>query len=183
MKPANRSSERFLAPVSVRIASMPFAPSHYPFENETLLDDGRFPADYICEAIDQTRGWFYSLHAISTLLFSRPCYRNVICLGHILDAKGEKMSKRKGNVVLPGDVIPKYGADALRWYLYVATAPGNTRQFDNKHLQDVSRRFLSTLWNVYSFFVLYANIDKYNPVNNGESAESELDCWILSPCC
>ena len=160
--------------------SMPFAQSHYPFENETLLDDGRFPADYICEAIDQTRGWFYSLHAISTLLFSRPCYRNVICLGHILDAKGEKMSKRKGNVVLPGDVIPKYGADALRWYLYVATAPGNTRQFDNKHLQDVSRRFLSTLWNVYSFFVLYANIDKYNPVNNGESAESELDCWILS---
>lgn len=160
--------------------SMPFAQSHYPFENETLLDDGRFPADYICEAVDQTRGWFYSLHAISTLLFSRPCYRNVICLGHILDAKGEKMSKRKGNVVSPGDVIPKYGADALRWYLYVATAPGNTRQFDYKHLQDVSRRFLSTLWNVYSFFVLYANIDKYNPADNGESSESELDRWIMS---
>jgi len=160
--------------------SMPFAQSHYPFENETLLDDGRFPADYICEAVDQTRGWFYSLHAISTLLFNRPCYRNVICLGHILDAKGEKMSKRKGNVVLPGDVIPKYGADALRWYLYVATAPGNTRQFDNKQLQDVSRRFLSTLWNVYSFFVLYANIDNYDPADNGSSSDSELDRWILA---
>jgi isoleucyl-tRNA synthetase len=160
--------------------SMPFAQSHYPFENETLLEDGRFPADYICEAVDQTRGWFYSLHAISTLLFGRPCYKNVICLGHILDAKGEKMSKRKGNVVVPGDVMPKYGADALRWYLYVATAPGNTRQFDNKQLQDVSRRFLSTLWNVYSFFVLYANIDKYNPADESTAPDAELDLWILS---
>jgi isoleucyl-tRNA synthetase len=161
--------------------AMPVAQSHYPFENETLLEDGRFPADYICEAVDQTRGWFYSLHAISTLLFNRPCYRNVICLGHILDARGEKMSKRKGNVVLPKDVIPEYGADALRWYLYVGTSLGNPRQFDEKQVQEASRRFLSTLWNVYSFFVLYANIDKYQPDSEwASSLEAELDRWIIS---
>jgi len=161
--------------------AMPIAQSHYPFENETLLEDGRFPADFICEAIDQTRGWFYSLHAISVLLFGRPCYRNVICLGHILDAKGEKMSKRKGNVVLPKDVLPKYGADPIRWYLYVANAPGNPRQFDEKQVEEISRRVLSTLWNVYSFFVLYANIDDYKPSEADDlSSDSELDRWILS---
>ncbi len=161
--------------------AMPVAQSHYPFENETMLDDGRFPADYICEAVDQTRGWFYSLHAISTLLFGRPCYRNVICLGHILDARGEKMSKRKGNVVLPKDVIPEYGADALRWYLYVGTSLGNPRQFDEKQVQEASRRFLSTLWNVFSFFVLYANIDKFQPDSEvASSLEAELDRWIIS---
>jgi isoleucyl-tRNA synthetase len=161
--------------------AMPVAQSHYPFENETMLEDGRFPADYICEAVDQTRGWFYSLHAISTLLFNRPCYRNVICLGHILDARGEKMSKRKGNVVLPKDVIPEYGADALRWYLYVGTSLGNPRQFDEKQVQEASRRFLSTLWNVYSFFVLYANIDEYRPDSEvASSLEAELDRWIIS---
>ena len=161
--------------------AMPVAQSHYPFENETLLEDGRFPADFICEAVDQTRGWFYSLHAISILLFDKPCFKNVICLGHILDAKGEKMSKRKGNVVWPFEVIEKYGADALRWYLYTASAPGNPRQFDEKQVDEVSRRFLSTLWNVYSFFVMYANIDNYHP--NAETApppEAELDRWILS---
>ena len=133
-----------------------------------------FPADYICEAVDQTRGWFYSLHAISTLLFNRPCFKNVICLGHILDAKGEKMSKRKGNVVWPWEVINKYGADALRWYLYTASAPGNPRQFDEKQVDEVSRRFLSTLWNVYSFFVMYANIDKYAPGCGGISRRRRL---------
>jgi len=161
--------------------AMPIAQSHYPFDNETLLEDGRFPADFICEALDQTRGWFYSLHAISILLFDKPSYKNVICLGLILDAKGEKMSKRKGNVVRPFEVMEKHGADALRWYLYTASAPGNARQFDEKHLGEVSRRFLSTLWNVYSFFVLYANIDDYKPGEDTElSSDSELDRWIIS---
>ena len=161
--------------------AMPIAQSHYPFENETLLEDGRYPADYICEAIDQTRGWFYSLHAISVLLFNKPCFRNVICLGHIMDAKGEKMSKRKGNVVWPFEVVEKYGADTLRWYLYTSSAPGNARQFDEKQVNEVSRRFLSTLWNVYSFFVMYANIDDYRPTKEeAPPPEAELDRWILS---
>jgi isoleucyl-tRNA synthetase len=161
--------------------AMPIAQSHYPFENETLLEDGRFPADFICEAIDQTRGWFYSLHAISTMLFNRPCFKNVICLGHIMDAKGEKMSKRKGNIIWPEEVIKKYGADALRWYLFIASAPGNPRQFDVKQVEEVSRRFLATLWNVYSFFIMYANIDNYKPSAAAfPPPEAELDKWILS---
>ncbi len=161
--------------------AMPIAQHHYPFENGSLLEDGRFPADYICEAVDQTRGWFYSLHAISTLLFSRPCYRNVICLGHILDAKGEKMSKAKGNVVEPWSVINKYGADALRWYFFTAGPPGNVRRFDEKMVAEMTRRFLLTLWNVYSFFVTYANIDRFSPGSDGTSLElSELDRWIVS---
>jgi isoleucyl-tRNA synthetase len=161
--------------------AMPIAQSHYPFENGTLLEDGRFPADFICEAIDQTRGWFYSLHAISTMLFDRPCFKNVICLELIMDAKGEKMSKRKGNIVWPEEVIKKYGADALRWYLFISSAPGNPRQFDEKQVNEVSRRFLSTLWNVYSFFVMYANIDEHKPTAEAApSPEAELDKWILS---
>jgi isoleucyl-tRNA synthetase len=161
--------------------AMPIGQVHYPFENKELFDSELKQADYICEAIDQTRGWFYSLHAISTLLFERPCYKNVLCLGHILDAKGEKMSKRKGNVVWPWEVIKKYGADALRWYLYTASTPGNPRQFDEKKLNEVSHSFLSTLWNVYSFFVMYANIDKYTPSAEPFPApEAELDRWILS---
>ncbi len=161
--------------------AMPIAQYHYPFENETLLEDGRFPADYICEAVDQTRGWFYSLHAISTLLFNRPCFKNVICLGHILDAKGEKMSKAKGNVVEPWAVINKYGADALRWYFFTASPPGNVRRFSEEMVAEVTRRFLLTLWNVYSFFVTYANIDHFTPGAEGASLEpSELDRWIIS---
>ncbi|OGN95775.1 MAG: isoleucine--tRNA ligase [Chloroflexi bacterium RBG_13_51_18] len=161
--------------------AMPVSQLHYPFENRELFDTRLKQADLICEAVDQTRGWFYSLHAISTLLFDRPCYKNVICLGHILDAKGEKMSKRKGNVVRPEEVVAKYGADALRWYLYTASAPGNPRQFDVKQVDEVSRRFLSTLWNVYSFFVMYANIDKYRPAAGPFPPPSaELDKWILS---
>ncbi len=161
--------------------AMPVCQYHYPFENETLLEDGRFPADYICEAVDQTRGWFYSLHAISTLLFERPCFRNVICLGHILDVQGEKMSKAKGNVVEPSEVIDKYGADALRWYLFTSSPPGNVRRFDEKMVAEVSRRFLSTLWNVYSFFVMYANIDNFIPASEvAPSPASELDRWIIS---
>jgi isoleucyl-tRNA synthetase len=159
--------------------AMPIAQHHYPFENETLLKDGRFPADYISEAVDQTRGWFYSLHAISTLLFNRRCYSNVICLGLVLDAKGEKMSKTKGNVIEPWAVINKYGVDALRWYFFTSTAAGNVYRFDEKMVAEVSRRFLSTLWNVYSFFVTYANIDKFIP-GKGTSETSELDKWIIS---
>lgn len=161
--------------------AMPVAQWHYPFENKTLLEDGRFPADYICEAVDQTRGWFYSLHAISTLLFNRPCFENVICLGHILDAKGEKMSKARGNVVEPWAVINKYGSDALRWYCFTASPPGNVRRFSEDMVAEIVRRFLLTLWNIYSFFVTYANIDHFVP-DPGQvpSCESELDRWIIS---
>lgn len=161
--------------------AMQIAQWHYPFENDSLLEDGRFPADYICEAVDQTRGWFYSLHAIATLLFNRPSFKNVICLGHILDAKGEKMSKAKGNVVEPGVIINKYGADALRWYFFTASPPGNVRRFSEKLVSEVTRRFLLTLWNVYSFFVTYANIDQFTPGSEGAALEpSELDRWIIS---
>ena len=160
--------------------AMPVAQAHYPFENETLLEDGRFPADYICEAVDQTRGWFYSLHAISTLLFGRPCFRNCICLGHILDAKGEKMSKAKGNVIEPSAVIDKYGADALRWYFFTSSPPGNVRRFSADMVSEVTRRFLLTLWNIYSFFVNYANIDQFTPGAKGVLSHSELDHWIIS---
>jgi isoleucyl-tRNA synthetase len=160
--------------------AMPIAQHHYPFENGTLLKDGRFPADYISEAVDQTRGWFYSLHAISTLLFNRHCYNNVICLGLVLDAKGEKMSKTKGNIIEPWAVINNYGVDALRWYFFTSTAAGNVYRFDEKMVAEVSRRFLSTLWNVYSFFVTYADIDRFVPEKEGTSATSELDKWILS---
>jgi len=161
--------------------AMPIAQYHYPFDNETIFKDGRFPADYISEAVDQTRGWFYSLHAISTLLFNRRCFSNVICLGHVLDAKGEKMSKAKGNVVEPWAVINKYGADALRWYFFTSTAAGNVYRFDEAMVADLSRRFLSTLWNVYSFFVTYANIDRFTPGGERVTVEpSELDRWIIS---
>jgi isoleucyl-tRNA synthetase len=160
--------------------AMPIAQYHYPFDNNTLLEDGRFPADYISEAVDQTRGWFYSLHAISTLLFNRICFNNVICLGHVLDAKGEKMSKAKGNVVEPGAIINKYGADALRWYFLTGTAPGNVRRFSEEAVAEITRRFFLTLWNVYSFFVTYANIDKFTLGAAKASQPSELDRWITA---
>jgi len=163
--------------------AMPIAQYHYPFdpESKAIREDGRFPADYICEAVDQTRGWFYSLHAISTLLFNRPCFQNVICLGHILDAKGEKMSKAKGNVVEPSVVIDKYGADALRWYFFTGSPAGNVRRFSEKPVAEAARRFLLTLWNVYSFFVTYANIDHFTPDSEEAlSYQSELDKWIIS---
>ena len=161
--------------------AMPIGQIHYPFENNTLLTDGRFPADFICEAMDQTRGWFYSLHAISTLLFDRICYKNVICLGLVMDAKGEKMSKSRGNVVTPMAIIGKHGADALRWYLLTASPPGNVRRFDINGVTEVTRGFLLTLWNVYSFFVMYANIDNYIPGKSEVKAEpSELDKWLIS---
>ncbi|MEE8372981.1 MAG: isoleucine--tRNA ligase [Dehalococcoidia bacterium] len=161
--------------------AMPLAQWHYPFENESLREDGRFPADYICEAVDQTRGWFYSLHALSTLLFDEPCFRNVICLGHILDSKGEKMSKSKGNAVTPAEVLDATGADALRWYLYTSSPPGNVRRFSRELVEEVVRKFLLTLWNTYSFFVTYANIDKFDPRTDASlDGLAELDRWILS---
>ncbi len=165
--------------------AMPIAQWHFPFEKEkTIVDlnkEGKFPADYICEAVDQTRGWFYSLHAISTLLFDRICFKNVICLGHILDASGEKMSKAKGNVVEPWPVINKYGADAVRWYFFTASPAGNARRFSEELVSEVTHQFLLTLWNVYSFFVTYANIDKYNPaLESGQPEPTLLDRWLMS---
>ncbi|HAZ31497.1 MAG TPA: isoleucine--tRNA ligase, partial [Dehalococcoidia bacterium] len=159
--------------------AMPFAQWHYPFENQNLRSDGRFPADFICEAVDQTRGWFYSLHALSVCLSGEPCFRNVICLGHILDGEGEKMSKSKGNVVEPWPVLQRYGADPLRWYLVTSSPPGNVRRFSNEAIVESMRRFLLRLWNTYSFFVTYANIDRFDPRESLER-RSELDRWIIS---
>lgn len=160
--------------------SMPVAQWHYPFENKEMFEQ-QFPADYICEAIDQTRGWFYSLHAISTLLFDRTSFKNVICLGHILDADGLKMSKSKGNIVDPWSVLNANGADAFRWYLYTASPPGNSRRFSVDLVGEVVRNFTLPLWNTYSFFVTYANLAKWRPGTElPSSALGPLDKWILS---
>ncbi|MCB0066288.1 MAG: class I tRNA ligase family protein, partial [Caldilineaceae bacterium] len=123
--------------------------------------DRQKQADYICEAIDQTRGWFYTLHAVSTLLFDRPAFKNVICLGHILAEDGSKMSKSKGNVVNPWEVFNTHGVDATRWYMYTASPPGNSRRFSVNLVGETVRRFLNTLWNTYSFFVTYAKEDDW----------------------
>ncbi len=161
--------------------SMPFAQFGYPASNKELFDNFMKQGDFISEAVDQTRGWFYSLHAISTMLFNRPAFKNVICLELVLDAKGKKMSKSRGNIVWPKDVIDKDGADALRWYLYTGSPVSTPRMFDIKGVTESQRRVLSTLWNVYSFFVMYANIDKYQPPNGDfPTPEAELDKWILS---
>ncbi len=142
--------------------AMPIAQWHYPFENQELFEMAH-PADYICEAVDQTRGWFYTLHAESTLLFDRPAFQNVICLGHILDEKGFKMSKTRGNAVQPSEVIDQYGVDALRWYLFAAAPPGNPRRFSLGLVNETLRKFMLTLWNTYSFFVTYASLDGWTP--------------------
>ncbi len=160
--------------------SMPYAQWHYPFENEQEFKQ-EFPADYICEAVDQTRGWFYSLHAIATLLFDSVAYKNVISLGLILDANGQKMSKSRGNVVNPWDVINENGADAMRWYLYTASPPGQERRFSKELVAEVVRNFTLTLWNTYSFFVTYANLDGWTPNGSDQDVEySSLDRWLLS---
>jgi isoleucyl-tRNA synthetase len=158
--------------------SMPVAQWHYPFENKAKFEE-QFPADYICEAVDQTRGWFYSLHAISTLLFGEVSFKNVISLGLILDGEGQKMSKSKGNIIAPWDVLNAHGADAFRWYLYTATPPGQERRFSSELVGEVIRSFTLTLWNVYSFFVTYANLDKPT-VTTLPIATSDLDRWLLS---
>ena len=159
--------------------SMPVAQWHYPFENQADFEN-QFPADYICEAVDQTRGWFYSLHAISTLLFERECFKNVICLGLILDGDGQKMSKSRGNVVEPWEVLNKHGADAMRWYLYTASPPGQERRFSATLVEEVVRNFTLTLWNTYSFFVTYANLDHWSPNANAVVQYSPLDLWLRS---
>ena len=162
--------------------AMPYAQWHYPFDNSQMAEDGRFPADYICEAVDQTRGWFYSLHALGTLLKGQPAYNNVICLGLILDGRGRKMSKRIGNVVDPNTVLDATGADALRWYLFTASHPGEPRRFSDKLVNETLRRVLLTFWNVYSFFTNYATIDQFHPdqVPADWKPQNELDRWILS---
>ena len=149
---------------------------------ERIRRDGLFPAKYISEAVDQTRGWFYSLLAVSTLVTGENSYENVICLGHILDEKGRKMSKSLGNIVNPWEVLDAQGADAIRWYLFTAAQPGDSRRFSQRLVNEVVRRFMLTLWNVYSFFTTYAEIDGYNPKEQPAPAEpaSELDRWILS---
>ncbi len=158
--------------------SMPYAQWHYPFENQEKFKT-QFPADYICEAVDQTRGWFYSLHAISTLLNNEVAFKNVICLGLILDGDGRKMSKSIGNIVDPWEVLNAHGADAFRWYLYTATPPGQERRFSSDLVGDVIRSFTLTLWNVYSFFVTYANLDKPKGLTV-TAATNDLDRWLLS---
>jgi len=158
--------------------AMPLAQWHYPFENQDKFKE-QFPADYICEAVDQTRGWFYSLHAISTLLNDEIAFKNVICLGHIQDGDGRKMSKSLGNIVQPWDVLKVHGADALRWYLYTASPPGQERRFSADLVGDVIRSFTLTLWNVYSFFVTYANLDKPQGLTV-TAATNDLDRWLLS---
>lgn len=159
--------------------SMPYAQWHYPFENQEIFAR-QYPADYICEAVDQTRGWFYSLHAISTLLNDQVSFKNVICLGLILDGKGEKMSKSRGNVADPWDVLNKHGADAMRWYLYTASPPGQERRYSSELVSEVVRNFTLTLWNTYSFFVTYANLDGWQPDASHEPQYSDLDRWLRS---
>ncbi|PWH17457.1 MAG: isoleucine--tRNA ligase [Anaerolineae bacterium] len=159
--------------------SMPYAQWHYPFENQHIFKQ-QYPADYICEAVDQTRGWFYSLHAIGTLLNDSVTFKNVVCLGLILDGEGRKMSKSLGNIVNPWDVLNAHGADAFRWYLYTATPPGNERRFSVDLVGEVMRNFTLTLWNVYSFFVTYANLDHWQPGAASDFSYSHLDKWLLS---
>ena len=161
--------------------SMPFAQWHYPFENKELFDEN-FPADFISEAIDQTRGWFYTLMAISTLLFDKSPYKNVIVLGHVQDKNGQKMSKHKGNVVDPWDVLNKQGSDAARWYFYSNSAPWLPNRFFDEAVSESQRKFLGTLWNTYAFYVLYANIDEFDPTKYtlNKDSISVLDKWILS---
>ncbi len=161
--------------------AMPFAQHHYPFENQELFKQ-QFPADFISEAVDQTRGWFYSLLAISTLIFNEAPYKNVIVLGHVQDENGQKMSKSKGNAVDPFDALAEYGADAIRWYFYVNSAPWLPNRFHGKAVQEGQRKFMGTLWNTYAFFVLYANIDNFDATKHELDYEklTVMDKWLLS---
>ena len=161
--------------------SMPFAQWHYPFENKEIFEK-YFPADFISEAVDQTRGWFYSLIAISTLLFDKSPYRNVIVLGHVQDKDGQKMSKSKGNAVDPMDALGRHGADAIRWYFYENSAPWLPNRFHDDAVQEGARKFMGTLWNTYAFYVLYANIDEFDPTKYMLDYDqlSVMDRWVLS---
>lgn len=161
--------------------SMPFAQHHYPFENKDLFEQ-QFPADFISEAVDQTRGWFYSLLAISTLIFNKAPFKNVIVLGHVQDENGQKMSKSKGNAVDPFEALDTYGADAIRWYFYVNSAPWLPNRFHGKAVQEGQRKFMGTLWNTYAFFVLYANIDNFDATKYKLEYDKlpVMDKWLLS---
>ena len=161
--------------------SMPVAQWGYPQANQEMFES-QYPADYICEAIDQTRGWFFTLHAISTMLFERVAFKNVICLGHILDDDGKKMSKSKGNIVDPWSILDTHGADAFRWYFFTAGPPGDSRRFSSDLVAEVVKKFWSTLWNTYSFFVTYANIDGWSPDSPQPVLEDRdlLDRWVLA---
>ena len=161
--------------------AMPFAQHHYPFENKEIFDEN-YPADFISEAIDQTRGWFYTLMAISTLLFDKAPYKNVIVMGHVQDKDGQKMSKHKGNVVDTWSVLNKQGADAVRWYFYTASSPWLPSRFYEEAINEGQRKFMGTLWNTYAFYVLYAELDNFNPYNYeyDNSNENVMDKWIIS---
>ena len=161
--------------------AMPFAQHHYPFENKELFEK-QFPADFISEAVDQTRGWFYSLLAESTILFNQAPYKNVIVLGHVQDENGQKMSKSKVNAVDPFDALEKYGADAIRWYFYINSAPWLPNRYQGKAVQEGQRKFMGTLWNTYAFFVLYANIDNFDPTKYTLDYDNlpVMDKWLLS---
>ena len=161
--------------------AMPFAQHHYPFENKEVFEQ-QFPAQFISEAVDQTRGWFHSLMAESTLLFNKAPYENVIVLGHVQDENGQKMSKSKGNAVDPFEALKTYGADAIRWYFYINSAPWLPNRFHGKAVQEGQRKFMGTLWNTYAFFVLYANIDEFNAANYtlDYSKLTVMDKWLLS---
>ncbi|MCU0679650.1 MAG: class I tRNA ligase family protein, partial [Planctomycetes bacterium] len=167
--------------------SMPFAQQHYPFENKELIDQGRqYPADFICEAVDQTRGWFYTLHAVATALGRGPSFKNVICLGHINDKYGKKMSKSKGNIINPWDVIGLYGVDAVRLHMYTINAPGEGKNYDLDDVRDVFRKNIMILWNVYSFYAMYKkNANDANPEYSGRITRiannaNILDKWIVA---
>ena len=180
-KPMHRVSD--LIDVWFDSGAMPYAQWHYPFENKDLVDKGQaFPADFICEGVDQTRGWFYTLHAIGVMLFDNVAYKTVVSNGLVLDKNGNKMSKRLGNVVNPFETIEKYGADATRWYLVTNASPWDNLKFDVAGIQEVQRKFFGTLYNTYQFFVLYANVDGFSfsepPVPLDQ--RPEIDRWILS---
>ena len=161
--------------------AMPFAQHHYPFENKELFEQ-QFPANFISEAVDQTRGWFYSLLAESTLLFNKAPYKNVIVMGHVQDENGQKMSKSKGNAVDPFNALETYGADAIRWYFYTSSAPWLPKRFSGKAVQEGQRKFMGTLWNTYAFFVLYANIDNFDASKYTLEYDKlpVMDKWLLS---
>ena len=161
--------------------AMPFAQHHYPFENKELFEQ-QFPAQFISEAVDQTRGWFYSLLAESTLLFNKAPYKNVIVLGHVQDENGQKMSKSKGNAVDPFDALEQHGADAIRWYFYSNSAPWLPNRFHADAVTEGQRKFMGTLWNTYAFYVLYANIDEFDPTKYSLEYDklSVMDKWLLS---
>ena len=182
-KPMKRESD--LIDVWFDSGAMPFAQQHYPFENRELIDERKaFPADFINEGVDQTRGWFFTLHAIATMVFDSISFKNVISTGLVLDAKGNKMSKRVGNVVNPFDMIEKYGSDAVRFYMMTNSEPWDNLKFDPEGVDEVRRKLFGTLYNTYSFFALYANVDGWEPSQSGEALQSdekpEIDRWILS---